>query len=69
MTNERLIEYLKLAKKDDGSFAFNEEKIKNILNDENLLNHYKSQFENYETSFNNTNGELYDLLENLKKRR
>jgi len=69
MTNERLIEYLKLAKKDNGEVAFDDDKINSILADQNLLDFYKSQFENYENFFYNNNGESYDLLENLKKGR
>ena len=69
MTNERLIEYLKLAQKKDGTIAFDDEKIKNILNDESLLNHYKRQFENFEAYFYDVKGESYDLLEDSKKRR
>lgn len=69
MTNERLIEYLKLAKKDNGENAFDDEKINSILANEDILNFYKTQFENYEAFFLKNNGESYDLLENLKKRR
>lgn len=69
MTNERLIEYLKLAKKDNGEPAFDNEKINIILANEDILNFYKTQFENYEAFFHNNNGEEYDLLENLQKRR
>lgn len=50
MTNEKVIEYLKLMKKSDGTSVYNDEQIKKIINNPIVLEAYKDALEAYQNT-------------------
>jgi len=65
MTNEELIKYLKLMKKEDGTNVYNDNQLKSIINNPLVLESYKDALVAYQNTMITLEND-FNLENNIK---